>query len=57
MPLPVRSQPNLQQSRPLEDGARFIAVTTDSAERLNAAIRVALASAQEHRRRDAAPSS
>ncbi|WP_441004775.1 DUF6907 domain-containing protein [Microbacterium sp. CFBP 8794] len=42
---------------PLEDGTRFIAVTTDSAERLNAAIRIALASAHEHRRRNAAPSS
>lgn len=42
---------------PLEDGTRFIAVTTDSAERLNTAIRTALASAQEHRRRNAAPSS
>ncbi|CAN3702706.1 hypothetical protein MMX123_02736 [Microbacterium sp. MM2322] len=42
---------------PLEDGTRFIAVTTDSAERLNTAIRTALTSAQEHRRRNAAPSS
>ncbi|KQR86696.1 hypothetical protein ASF96_10235 [Microbacterium sp. Leaf179] len=40
---------------PLEDGARLIAVTTDSAERLNTAIRTALASAQEHRRGTAAP--